>query len=174
MIKDPKSIVYELEKALYLAKNGRKGPVWLDIPLDIQNMRIEPENLEHFSPKTIQSDEPKPIDIKYIVDLFNTSQRPAILIGSGVKSAEALEDLQNFMKDSRIPLTYSASAVDTYGLKNNLSIGSVGIMGCSRAGNFVVQNADLILVLGSRLNSMTVGECGHFAREAKVHYTLIA
>ena len=73
------------------------------------------------------------------------------------------------MINTPIPLTYSASAPDTYGTKNHLSIGSVGMMGCSRAGNFTIQNSDLILVLGCRLNSMIYGnDPSKFAREAKI------
>lgn len=167
MITDPKKVVYELEKAIYLAQEGRKGPIWLDIPLDVQNMRIEPDELEHFkvNKKSIASID---TDIAYIKQQLNIAKRPVVLIGSAVESSGTQNALKEFVETLNIPLTYSASAPHTYGLHNDLSIGSVGIMGCSRAGNFTIQNADLVLVFGSRLNSMTVGEKCQFARDAKI------
>jgi len=169
MITDPKQIVYEMEKALYLAQTGRKGPVWIDVPLDIQNMRVRPEELEHFVTENDSNCDPLPEDIQYVSKVLRNSNRPAILIGSGIWSADAVRDLEAFLAKYSIPVTYAGSAPDTYGLDNPLSIGSVGTMGCSRAGNFTVQNSDLLLVLGCRLSPMTTGsDCGKFARAAKV------
>jgi acetolactate synthase-1/2/3 large subunit len=169
MITDPKQIVYEMEKALYLAQTGRKGPVWIDVPLDIQNMRVRPEELEHFVTENGSNYDPLPEDIQYVSKVLRDSNRPAILIGSGIWSADAVRDLEAFLAKYSIPVTYAGSAPDTYGLDNPLSIGSVGTMGCSRAGNFTVQNSDLLLVLGCRLSPMTTGsDCGKFARAAKV------
>ena len=169
MITDPKQIVYEMGKALYLAQNGRKGPVWIDIPLDVQNMRIRPSELEHYKIENEIKYEPLIEDIDYILDALSKAKRPVILIGSGVRSAEAIEEFQDFIEKNKIPVTYAGSATDTYADNNSLSIGSVGIMGCTRAGNFTVQNSDLLLVLGSRLSSMTTGpEVNKFAREAKI------
>ena len=168
MITDPKQIVYEMEKALYLATNGRKGPVWIDVPLDVQNMRIDPDNLEHFTIRKEVNNEPLPEDIHYVKNLIRNAKRPSILIGNGVCSSGAIKELDDFIEKFKIPVTYAASATDIYGLDNPYSIGSVGIMGCSRAGNFTVQNSDLLLVLGSRLSSMTTGESCKFVRDAKV------
>ncbi|PHR69813.1 MAG: thiamine pyrophosphate-binding protein [Arcobacter sp.] len=168
MITDPKKIVYELEKAIYLAQSGRKGPVWIDIPLDVQNMRVDIDNLEHYIPEEEPSKKVSDHDMTYLVNLLNSSQRPVVLIGSGVNSSYATEELERFIENNNIPLVYAPSAADIYGLENDLSIGSVGIMGCSRAGNFSIQNSDLLLVLGNRLNSMVVGEKCQFARESKV------
>jgi acetolactate synthase-1/2/3 large subunit len=168
MITNPNQIVYEMEKALYLAQNGRKGPVWIDVPLDVQNMRIDPDNLEHFAIGKEVNNEPLPEDIHYVKNLILNAKRPSILIGNGVYSSGAIKELDSFIEKFKIPVTYTASATDIYGLENPYSIGSVGIMGCSRAGNFTVQNSDLLLVLGSRLSSMTTGESCKFVRDAKV------
>lgn len=168
MITDPKKAVYEIEKAFYFAKEGRKGPVWIDIPLDVQNMRIEPEELEHFSPPTLPAKKISKEEIEYLIHQLNTAQRPSILIGSGIRSADAIDDFRQFVKKYNIPVTYSSSATDTYGIGNDMSFGSVGIMGCTRSGNFTVQNSDFVLVLGSRLSSMTTGEACKFARDAKI------
>lgn len=169
MITDPKQIVYELDKALYLAQHGRKGPVWIDVPLDVQNMRIEPNELDPFIADIPGLPLPDLSDVNYLAEQLYNSQRPALLIGSGVRAAEAIPELQAFLKNCPIPLTYAASAVDTYGSHHPLSIGSVGIMGCSRAANFTVQNSDLLIVMGCRLSSMTTGpEHCKFARQAKI------
>ena len=167
MITDPKDIVYELEKALFIAKIGRKGPVWIDIPLDIQNMRIEPDKLDSFIPRLGSDYNTSIDDTKYVSQLLKIAKRPVVLIGSGIRSASAIKELEDFQEKYEIPLVYSASAPDVYGLNNTLSIGSVGIMGCSRAGSFTVQNSDLILVLGCRLSSMTTGDFCKFGRDAK-------
>jgi acetolactate synthase I/II/III large subunit len=169
MITDPKEIVYEVQKAIHLATTGRKGPVWIDVPLDIQNMRIKPEECRSFIPEESTNNHPKSGDIKYIIDQLNRAERPAILIGNGLRSADAVPDLQKFVSLTEIPLTYANSAPDIYSLSQDNSIGSVGIMGCSRAAAFTVQNSDVLLVLASRLSTMTTGDqvC-KFARDANV------
>lgn len=168
MLTDADRIVYEVEKALYLAQNGRKGPVWIDVPLDIQNMRIEPDAQEHFvpdeAPPTVSDEE-----ITYVKELLDAAQRPVILIGSGIRSANACGELRAFSEKNGIPVVYSASAPDTYGYGNELCMGSVGMMACSRSGCFALQNSDLVLVMGNRLSPMTTGPAYEkFAREAKV------
>lgn len=168
MITDPHKVVYEVEKAIHLAQSGRKGPVWLDIPLDVQNMRVDVENAEHYTNVDEHIFHPVTEDIDLITDLLNSATRPVLLIGSGVRSSGAIENLKSFIDLIQIPLVYAPSGADVYGLKNELSIGSVGIMACSRSGNFAIQNSDLILVLGNRLNSMVVGEKCQFGRAAKV------
>tara|TARA_B100000427_G_scaffold327155_1_gene337286 strand:+ start:9986 stop:11767 length:1782 start_codon:yes stop_codon:yes gene_type:complete len=168
MIKDPNDIVYELEKAIYLAQSGRKGPVWIDIPLDVQNMRVDLDKAKHFVPKENKNMSIKTEKIKKVKNIIDNAKRPVVLIGSGVRSSGATETLKSFIKKTNIPVVYAPSGADIYGLDNDLTIGSVGIMGCSRAGNFTIQNSDLILVLGNRLNSMVVGEKCQFGREAKI------
>ena len=169
MITDPNTIAYELEKALFLAQSGRKGPVWIDIPLDVQNMRIEAAELKHFEIPAEKLPGPTSDDLSYVLSQLNESERPTVLVGSGIRSAEANQELAEFIEKYQTPLTYTGSSSDIYGDDNELSIGSVGIMGCSRAGNFTIQNSDLVLVLGHRLSSMTTGtDYDKFARSAKV------
>tara|TARA_S200000501_G_scaffold163003_1_gene153631 strand:+ start:1846 stop:3630 length:1785 start_codon:yes stop_codon:yes gene_type:complete len=169
MITDANDVAYEFEKALYLAQNGRKGPVWIDIPLDVQNKRIDPNGLKHYKPNKKPFLKASKNDIKYVIDSIDKAERPTILIGSGIRAANAINELEALIKMSCIPVTYANSAPDTYSIENPLSIGSVGIMGSTRAGNFAVQNSDLLIVLGCRLTTMTTGEdCQKFAREAKV------
>lgn len=168
MLTDPNRTVYEVEKALYLAAHGQKGPVWIDVPLDIQNMRIDPETQEHFIPEESLC-LPDPDDIQYVKNALKNAKRPCVLIGSGIFSADAETELAEFVETNLIPLVYSASAPDVYGIDEMLCIGSVGMMACSRSGAFALQNSDLLLVLGNRLSPMTTGgEYGKFARSAKV------
>lgn len=169
MITDANKVVYEVEKALYEAQNGRKGPVWIDVPLDIQNMRIEPEELEKFIPDENKNFEPTINDIELITKELANAKRPIILIGSGIRSANAITELKEFAEKNKLPVVYSNSAVDVYGTKNDLSIGAVGTMAANRAANFTIQNSDLILVLGCRMTSMITGaDKAKFARQAKV------
>lgn len=169
MITDPKQIVYELDKALYLAQTGRKGPVWIDVPLDIQNMRIEPDELEHFQPEVKTDFAPSAEDVKYVVNAWKAAKRPTLLIGSGVRSAGAIHELHQFVQRTKIPVSFAGSATDIYGAGNEFSIGAVGSIGGTRAGNFAVQNCDLLLVLGNRLSPVTTGpDFENFARAAKI------
>lgn len=169
MITDPNQIAYEMDKALYLAKTGRKGPVWIDVPLDIQNMRIEPDELERFEPVDDSDFAPSTEDIEYVIKALQSAERPVLLLGSGVRSADAIPELEKLIDKYPIPVTYAGSATDVYGASNQLSVGTVGSIGGTRAGNFAVQNSDLLLVLGCRLSPVTTGpDYENFARAAKV------
>lgn len=169
MITSADQIIEAMQTALMLANSGRKGPVWLDIPLDLQSAVIDPDNGSH-SPVTIPALPEASSDVvASVVKAMADAKRPAILIGHGIRSAGAEHAFRQAVEKWQIPVTYATSAPDTYGSAQPLSIGSVGSMGCSRAGNFTVQNADLLLVLGSRLTSLTIGaDFCKFAREAKV------
>jgi acetolactate synthase-1/2/3 large subunit len=167
MITDPESVDEHINEAIHQATTGRKGPVWIDVPLNVQNMRIEAEkstyNVEPVSlPKATNS------EINQVIESIEQAERPLILIGSGIRSAEAIEEFKELVEHHQLPIVFSGSAVDTIGSTHPLSIGSVGIMGCSRAGNFALQNSDLLLVIGNRLTTMTTGEqLEKFARGAK-------
>lgn len=168
MLTDPDRTVYETEKALYLASHGRKGPVWIDVPLDIQNMRIDPETQEHFFPEN-ENNTPKKSDIEYVCRRLNEAERPVLLIGSGIQSSNSEKALADFSHKNNIPVVYSSSAADIYSYDESLCMGSVGMMACSRSGAFTLQNSDLLLVLGNRLSPMTTGEeYKKFARAAEI------
>lgn len=168
MIVNPEDIVFELEKAIYLANAGRKGPVWIDIPLDIQNARIEVEELRHFEP-TVTNETVSLEDLQFVIEKISKAKRPILLYGSGIRSAKAVTELQQAIKKFQIPAVYSSSAVDILDSKDDLIIGCTGAMATNRAANFAIQNADLILVLGCRMNSMITGSnIDTFAREAEI------
>lgn len=168
MLTDPADTAAELDKAFYLANEGRKGPVWIDVPLDVQNMRIEPDALPHYHAEQ---------DVGYGIskEVLETAaelkkaKRPLLFIGGGARSAGVYDTIDRICRASGLPVVFSPSAADIYGAGNELSIGAVGSLGGSRAGNFAVQNADYLLVIGSKLCSLTIGpEPEKFAREAKI------
>lgn len=170
MIMDPKEIAYEIDKAFYLAKQGRQGPVWIDVPLDVQNMRVEPDELIRFQPEQKNEEyQPSQQDIAYVTQALLEAKRPVLLLGSGVRSSQAIAELETFLEKYPIPVTFANSAVDTYGAAHPLSMGIVASIGGTRCGNFTVQNADLLLVLGCRLSPLVTGsEYEKFARAAKI------
>lgn len=165
MIEEPETVAQVMDEALHLANEGRKGPVWIDIPLDVQNGRIERDTLKRLIPDL----DSQVLDFSQpILDGLKDAKRPLLFVGGGVRSANAIAELEQFITVTGVPVVFSASAVDAFGSDNELSIGAVGSIGGSRAGNFAVQNADFILVLGSKLCSQTTGEAKQFARNAKI------
>lgn len=169
MLISPHDIVEVMDKALHAALTGRKGPVWLDVPLDLQSALINPDAMVHAMPVVITNSHATIEDVTLIAEDLRQAQRPVVLIGKGIRSAGADALLRQFIESWNIPLTFAASATDIYGAAYQLSIGSVGAMGCSRAGNFAVQNADYVLVLGSRLTALTTGtDYCKFARAARI------
>ncbi len=168
MVTDPEKVDQQINEAIHLATTGRKGPVWIDIPLNVQNMRIEPDESQAHSSKHEELPQATSEEIKRVHEAIQKAERPLVLIGSGISSAEGIEEFHSLIEKHQLPVVFSGSAVDTFGSTHPLSIGSVGIMGCSRAGNFALQNSDLLLVIGNRLTTMTTGEqLEKFARDAK-------
>lgn len=171
MINDPHEIAYHLEKAVYLAKSGRPGPVWLDIPMDVQSAVIDERKLIHFSPLSQEKtykDKPNAEEIKKVKDALRNAKRPVILAGQGIRLSQAIPEFRNFINKNQIPVVVSRLGFDLLPTNDPLFIGCIGNKG-TRAGNFAVQNADLVVALGSRLSVSTTGhEYSNFAREAKI------
>ena len=168
MLHKGSDILEEIEKAYYYAMEGRPGPVWLDIPLDLQSANVEIPSEPNRGQLIYTSPQLKRDEIPTIINKLKVAKRPVVLIGSGVRTANAEGYLKEFIENNRIPLVYSNSAPDTYGSKNELSIGSIGSMGASRSGNFTIQNADLVLILGNRLSAYSTGvDYCDFARDAQ-------
>lgn len=167
MLDNPDKTRLEMDKAIYFANEGRKGPVWIDIPLDLQNARIDANTLIGLEnpEKTLKvSDE----DVEYIINAYEAAERPVLFLGGGVRRSGVIKEVSSFAEKYNVPIVFSASASDAYGTDHTLSIGAVGSLGGSRAGNFAVQNADFILVLGSKLCSQTTGAAKQFARNAQI------
>lgn len=167
MINDPQEIAYHIDKAIYLAYSGRSGPVWLDIPMDVQSAFVETDSLKRFIPDIIDFS-PKQNDLLAIECYLKTSKRPIILVGNGVRLAHAQQAFQHFVEKYHIPTVATFLGLDLLPTSHPLNIGRVGVKG-TRAGNFAMQNADLILAIGTRLGvSVTGFDYDKFGREAKL------
>ena len=165
-IQSPGDILYELEKATAIAKEGRSGPVWLDIPLDIQASKIDTENLRHFSEK-LPTYECKDSDVQKTIELFNKSERPLILLGNGIRLAGAIDEMQRLIKKLNVPVMTTWNGVDLIEDDNPLFFGRPGAVG-QRHANFIQQNADFVLTIGTRLNLLSTGyDFDSFLRNAK-------
>jgi acetolactate synthase-1/2/3 large subunit len=169
MLTDPQNIGIEMDMLIEFAMNGRKGPVWLDVPLDIQSMQIDPAGLVRWVPSRDQETMPINSKLETFQSLLKESKSPLFLVGHGVRSADSILELEALLKKTQIPLIFTASAVDIFGSANVGSIGSIGMMGCTRSAAQALQEADLLIVLGSRMNSMVTGpDFDDFGRNAKV------
>lgn len=169
MLTDAEDVAYEIDKALYYMNEGRKGPVWIDVPLDIQNMRVEPEELRRFSVENSDKHDCQTMDIEYVCNCLSSAERPVILVGNGVRMADAVKQLTELVHKINIPVVYAPSASDIYGSGNELGIGSVGSLGGTREGNFAIQNSDFILAIGCSLATVLTGDIPEkFARKAKL------
>ena len=158
-VTDPKTIKYHLQKAYYLATKGRLGPVWLDIPLDVQGKLVDLKNITGFDPKEFEQVESSDELEKQVVaclELLKQAERPVIIFGYGVRLAKAEKDLLNVIEKLQIPSISSWTASDLMPTDHSCYIGRSGIMG-DRASNFTVQNSDLVLIIGSRMSIAQVG-----------------
>ena len=169
MVHDPLDIGVIMDRAIHDAVNGRMGPVWIDVPLDVQSATVHPDQLARWKSNEITTAQFDYALIDDVVSSLRNAKRPIVLIGSGTKSPEAKKLLNQLMNEFCLPVVYSASAVDVADAESPFAIGSVGMMGCSRVGNFALQNSDYVLVLGNRLTSMTTGvETKQFAPGATI------
>lgn len=168
LVTDPDAVRYHLERALYLASSGRPGPCWLDIPSDVQAAQVNEASLAPYD-----SIEDKPswdrsgisAAVNEVLSRLRSAARPVILAGTGVRSAKALEEFEAVIRRLQIPVT-TAWTHDLIASDDPLFCGRPGTIG-ERAGNFTVQNADFLLVLGSRLNIRQVSyNWSSFARNA--------
>lgn len=161
---EPESILYHLQRAWHEANSGRKGPVWLDIPLDVQGAIIEQSKLSGFVPEKAVYAE---IPLSRVGGLLRDSRRPLLLVGNGCNLAGCAERLAAWARNNHVPMLLTWKSADLLDYNDPLYFGFPGIMG-SRYANFIVQSADLLLVVGSRLDpSITAFNSEDFARNAK-------
>lgn len=167
LIDKPEIIREELEKAIYIATTGRRGPVWIDIPLDVQGFMVEEDKLNGFYPAV-----DKECDFREKVaefrKLMSEAKRPCILTGSGIRTGSVINEYKKFLINFDIPIVGGALQADINynGEKNYFGMsGSIG----PRCGNFILQSADLILVLGNSLSFKQTGfNQQEFAKKAKI------
>jgi acetolactate synthase I/II/III large subunit len=157
----------EMEKAWRIAHEGRPGPVLIDIPVDVQVANIELESLKATTPEVR---EPSSLteEIEQVISLLSQAERPVLLLGGGIRAAGALSEVKDLVEKARVPFVVSWSGFDLLPHDHPLFAGHIGVYG-ERAANLVVQNADLVIAIGSRLDTrQTGGRVDSFARGAKI------
>jgi len=170
MVTDSETIKYHLQKAIHLATTGRPGPVWIDIPANIQNAQINEEELIEFNSAEIPVETNLEFTekIAQVANLLKEAKRPLLLAGHGVRLAGATNEFLKLAERHQIPLTTSWNADDIVNFDHDLFIGRPGAF-ASRGVNFAIQNADLLISIGSRLPFMITGyNSKDFARNARV------
>lgn len=147
------NIRYELEKAVYIATHGRKGPVVIDLPMNISRAEIEPDNLKGYQP---EQEETYTIDINKVRELMEASKRPMILIGAGCDGRDVQEKLNQYIKDTQMPVITSLMGRGMIDETYDNYIGMVGSYG-NRCANMAVVKADLLIALGTRMDTRQTG-----------------
>jgi len=164
---DPKMIKYHLQKAVYEATTGRRGPVWLDLPLDVQGAMIDEKTLQEFNPPDIKAKNDTREIARRILDLMSESKRPVILAGNGIRSANAMDKFQQLIKVLGIPVLTTWKMTDSLEEEHPLYCGRPGIIG-QRGANFTQQNSDCLIILGARLDLCQTGfNHKNFGKKAK-------
>mgnify|MGYP000452894060 FL=1 len=154
MIVEANEIAYHLEKALYLSKAGRGGPVWLDVPLDIQAAIVDTDDLKHFDKSECAEEIPPKVEAATAVEILEkikAAKRPLILAGTGIRLGDAHKEFIEVIEKLNIPVVTAWNAHDVLWDAHPLFVGRPSTVG-TRGGNFAVENADLVLTLGCRLN----------------------
>jgi acetolactate synthase-1/2/3 large subunit len=170
MITDPNTIKYEIEKALFIAQDGRPGPVLLDLPLNIQKIDVDPDTMFGFDPENVV----RPVNLEvvdrqidtYLEDLLS-AERPVLMVGGGVRISGCVDEMLELGRILGIPAFPTWNALDVISSDYEFYGGRIGTYG-GAGRNFGIQNSDLLLAVGSRISGrITGGNIHTFAREAK-------
>jgi len=172
MINSIDDLKYELEKSYFLSQHDRKGPVLIDIPMDIQRADFQPEEQRSFFDsdeyRIYKNEKESNLKIETVIELLKVSKRPVILLGGGARISNAGNALYTLLSQVEIPVVYSLMGKDIVKDTYKYNLGLIGAYG-NRYGNLTLANSDLILVLGSRLDTRQTGtDLKTFAREAKI------
>jgi acetolactate synthase-1/2/3 large subunit len=166
-VNDPSKIRYELEKAFAIAMSGRMGPVWLDIPMNVQGALVDETTLPGYikaSEAAIDVGSPALPDV---IDALASAKRPLVVLGHGIRLAGAIKEMEEFLSLIAAPVVTTFNGFDLVPERHSLFVGRIGTLG-SRSGNFALQNADLVLELGSRNNiRQSSYDWANFAHRAK-------
>lgn len=168
-LENAEDISYCLEKAFYVARSGRPGPCWIEVPVDIQGTYINVDELRHFRAEEIKADENDLMEkINLAAAKLQQAKRPVIYAGNGIRIAGAVTLLHKTVEKLKIPVVTCWDSIDLVSTDDDYYTGRGGTMG-DRAGNFAVQNSDFLLAIGTRLNTYQVGyQKESWAREAYV------
>jgi acetolactate synthase-1/2/3 large subunit len=167
-ITDPSAIRYHLEKAVYLARTGRPGPVWIDIPIDVQGATVEEADLRRFDPTEIppHADGLLAVQISEVIERLNRAERPLLLIGNGIRLSGAECEVLELVRALDVPVAATWMAMDLIGDDHPRFVGKPGTV-AARGANFAIQNCDFLLSIGARLDLPVVGwSAEQFARAA--------
>lgn len=157
-VKNPAEIKYHLDKALYEAKNNRPGPVWIDIPLDVQAAEIDVDKLEaYMEPSGIEAvEELLQEKVKKVVNLLERAERPVIIAGQGIERKNGKEKFRKLVDRLHIPVLFSWIAAGLLEHDHECNLGKPGMV-APRYSNFTMQDADLIIAVGTRLDPVMIG-----------------
>ncbi len=165
-ITDPASVRYHLEKAVHLATTGRPGPVWIDIPLDVQAARIDETSLAAYTPEPVSAAHNLAGEVRKVIQALNRAERPFLLVGNGVRLARAEKQLQQLLELLKLPVGTTWLSMDLCGEETALGMGSPGML-APRGANFALQNSDFLLIIGARMDLAVSGwNPRELAREA--------
>jgi acetolactate synthase I/II/III large subunit len=171
LIEDPRAIKYHLQKAVWLARHGRPGPVWIDLPLDLQWAEIDPDTLPGFSPEELPEKQLPVASAELVAQcarLLAAARRPLIVAGYGVRLSHAESELRTLVEKLQIPFLTTWNVSDLFSADEPLNTGRPGMFG-QRGANLAMQNCDLLLAIGSHLCvSITGTMFDAFARDAKI------
>jgi len=168
-VEQPEDIRYVMEQAYYLAREGRAGPVWIDVPLDVQATPIDPSKLRAFVAPAVTTESNTTLQhqVDEVLTLLKQAERPLILAGHGVRLAGAASTFKDVVEKLGVPVVTTWNAMDLLPYSHDLCVGRSGVVAL-RAPNFAVQNCDLLISIGSRLdNIITAYNPRGFARVAK-------
>ena len=161
VVMHPQDILFYLDKALFLSTNGRPGPVWLDLPLNIQGSYIDEKDLRPFDKNSIAPAydiDPKKLkhDVRFAIKKIQEAERPVLFIGNGIRFSRAQNTILELINKLKIPVITGFAGFDLLSPKNKYFGGRPGTIG-QRVGNFTLQNTDFLVVIGSRLNIRMIG-----------------
>lgn len=151
-IENIEDLPYELDKAIHIALSGRPGPVWIDIPADFQNADV-PQDYKTYS---FEEQETKNIDFSEVFNSIFSSKRPVVIAGNGINLGGCRDQFKNFINLYNIPFVTTFLSRDLIEYEHDQNLGMIGIKG-SRAGNFAIQNADCLIILGCSMNVTHIG-----------------
>jgi len=157
-VTDPSSIRYHLEKSIHLARTGRPGPVWIDIPIDVQAAPVEEAALRRFDPSELQPDTNSHLaeEVRAVIERLNRAERPLLLIGNGVRLAQAQKEFTELVSRLNVPVETTWLALDLISEDHPLFVGRPGTV-APRGPNFAIQNSDFLLVIGARMDITVIG-----------------
>lgn len=157
LVTDPESIRFHLERAVHLARSGRPGPVWIDIPLDVQAATVDETRLRGFrAPRKARAPADLPENIAKILEMLGAAERPLILAGNGVRLSGAQEEFRALARALKVPVLLTWLAIDLFAHDEDNLVGKPGTV-APRGVNFALQNADFLLVIGARLDFTITG-----------------